>query len=100
MLQILKQRFRQIGTAWQELLGKLKTRSKTMEKMVYDVHYLTDEPIDHVKSWLSSHCEGKWNLELDGMNEDYSKVNIRVKFECESDIVKLCELSSQAHYQH
>ena len=71
-----------------------------MEEMVYYVHYLTDEPIDHVKNWLASHCEGKWNLELDGMNEDYSKVNIKVKFERESDIIKLCELSSQAHYQH
>ena len=68
-----------------------------MEEMVYDVHYLTDEPIDQVKNWLADHCEGKWNLELDGMNEDYSKVKIKVKFERESDIRTLCELSSLAH---
>ncbi|MEX2451087.1 MAG: hypothetical protein WD407_09550 [Rhodospirillales bacterium] len=68
-----------------------------MEEMIYDVHYLTDEPLDRVKSWLANHCEGKWALELNGMNEDYTKVNIKVLFERESDIGKLCELSSQPH---
>ncbi len=71
-----------------------------MEELAFDVNYMTDEPIDHVKTWLAKNCEGKWNLELDGMSEDYTKVNIKVKFERESDILKLCELSSQAHYQH
>ncbi len=68
-----------------------------MEEMVYDVHYLTDEPLDQVKSWLSNHCEGKWALELDGMNDDYTKLNLKVLFERESDIRTLCELSSHTH---
>ena len=68
-----------------------------MEEMVYDVHYLTDEPLDQVKSWLANNCEGKWALELDGMSDDYTKVNLKVLFERESDIRTLCDLSSQTH---
>lgn len=71
-----------------------------MRKMAYNVYYQTNEPIDYIREWLENHCKGNWKLELDGMNEDSSRINIKVNFEHESDTTKLFELSAKTDKAH
>jgi len=67
-----------------------------MGQLNYDVLYKTDEPVDQVEAWLDAHCEGAWKLEIESPAQFSHKKNLKVLFERESDITKLCQLASQA----
>jgi hypothetical protein len=66
-----------------------------MSELAYDVSYTTDEPIEHVRSWLTDHCDGAWKLEKrKASDKGKAWQNLKVCFEIESDIGELCRLAS------
>ena len=38
-----------------------------------------------VEEWLEDHCDGRWNVTLEDLNEELDRTTIRVLFEIESD---------------
>jgi hypothetical protein len=67
-----------------------------MSRLAYDVCYTTDKSIEHVKSWLRTHCDGAWRLERENTaDKDEAWESLKVFFEFESYIGEHCGLASQ-----
>ena len=68
---------------------------RSMSRLAYDVRYNTDESVEHVTSWLRTHCNGAWRLEGgNALEKGRAWKSLKVFFEFESDIGELCRLAS------
>ncbi len=56
--------------------SEIKRRSIT-----YDLTCVTSGSLAEMEDWLDDHCEGKWNVILEGLDDDLVKKNLRVMFE-------------------
>lgn len=54
---------------------------KKRRSITYDLTCSTSGSITEIEDWLDDHCEGKWKVILEDIDDDLVKKNLRVMFE-------------------
>ena len=54
---------------------------KKRRSIPYDLTCSTSGSITEIEDWLDNHCEGKWKMILEDIDDDLVKKNLRVMFE-------------------
>ena len=53
--------------------------------ITYDLTCATSGSLAEMEDWLDDHCEGQWNVVLEGLDDDLVKKKLRVMFEFEEE---------------
>ena len=53
--------------------------------ITYDLTCVTSGSLAEMEDWLEDHCEGQWNVILEGLDKDLVKKKLKVMFEYEQE---------------
>ncbi|MDD9875938.1 MAG: hypothetical protein OXR84_00695 [Magnetovibrio sp.] len=62
----------------------------------YGVMIATADAVSLVEAWLDDHCDGAWNLEVEGLGDDLMKKELRISFELDADKTRFISDYAQA----
>ncbi len=68
---------------------------KKRRGITYDLTCVTSGSLAEMEDWLDDHCEGQWNVILEGLDDNLVKKNLRVMFEYEEEREKFFRIFIQ-----